>query len=85
MDVILYSVLTSINNKLETLLSNSKKSRSGSQAQQLEYNNIFSFQELAEVYNEEDILPHKRHGAIVKKALVKMTTNILKDKKRVQL
>ena len=34
------------------------------------------------MYNEEDILPHKRHGAIVKKALIKMTTDILKDKKK---
>ena len=75
-------VLTSINDKLEALLSNSKKSRSGSQAQQIEYNNVFSFQELAVVYNKEDILPHKRHGAIVKKALIKMTTDILKDKKK---
>ena len=71
-------VLTSINNKLDALLSNSKKSRSGSQAQQIEeYNNVFSFQELAVVYNKEDILPHKRHGAIVK-----ITTNLLKDKKK---
>ena len=76
-------VLTSINTKLDALLSNSKKSQSGSQAQQIEYNNnVFSFQEIAVVYNEEDILPLKRHGAIVKKAVVKMTTNILKDKKR---
>ena len=76
-------VLTSINNKLDALLSNSKKSRSGSQAQQIEEcNNVFSFQEIAVVYNEEDILPLKRHGAIVKKALIKMTTDILKDKKK---
>jgi hypothetical protein len=75
-------VLASINDKLEALLSNSKKSRSGSQAQQIEYNNVFSFQELTVVYNKEDILPHKRHGAIVKKALIKMTTDILKDKKK---
>ena len=75
-------VLTFINDKLEALLSNSKKSRSGSQAQQIEYNNVFSFQELAVVYNKEDILPHKRHGAIVKKALIKMTTDILKDKNK---
>mmetsp|Transcript_13648 Transcript_13648/g.18489 ORF Transcript_13648/g.18489 Transcript_13648/m.18489 type:complete len:384 (-) Transcript_13648:208-1359(-) len=69
-----------MNNKLETLLSNSKKSRSGSQAHQLEYKNVFSFEEVPDVYEEEDILPHQHHGATVKEALSKMTLNILKDK-----
>lgn len=64
------------------MLSNSKKSRSGSQAQQLEYKNVFSFEQVTEVFNENDILPHQsHHGATVKKALLTMTSNILKDKK----
>ena len=63
------------------MLSNSKKSRSGSQAQQLECKNVFSFEQVAELYEEEDILPHQRLGGTVKKALSKMTSNILKDKK----
>ena len=32
------------------------------------------------MFNEEDNLPYKHHGAIVKVALLKMTSNILKDK-----
>lgn len=68
------------NTVVEALLSNSKKSRSESQAQQLEYRNVFSFQEIKVVFNEEDILPYQHHKAGVKKALSKMTSNILADK-----
>ena len=69
-----------MNDKLETLLSNSINSRSGSQAQQLEYQNVFSFAQIPVVFSENDILPHQCHGATVKKALSKMTLNILQDK-----
>lgn len=80
---IIVDVLTSINNKREALFSYSENSRSASETQQLEVldcKNVFHFQELGVVCIEADILPYRHHGAIVKSALSKFTSNILKAK-----